>query len=65
MNACVVITAESKRLTVYSGGRGGITLRIEGVDPDLDMHVDLDSGLARDIGEALIALADVIDEDNE
>lgn len=65
MNACVVVTADSKRVTVFSGGLHRIALRVEEVDPELDLYVNLDSDLARYIGEALIALADAVDEDGE
>jgi hypothetical protein len=65
MNACVVVTANSMRLTVSCGGRAGIAIRVETVSPDLDMRLDLDSDLARELAGTLLALADKYDEDNE
>lgn len=62
MNACVVVTGDGKRVTVFSGVVRTAAIRVEGRDPDLDVHVELSSELARDVGEALIALADVLDE---
>jgi hypothetical protein len=64
MNACVVVTANSMRLTVACGGRAGIAIRVEGVSPDVDMRLDLDSDLARELAGTLLALADKFDEDN-
>ena len=64
MNACVVITGDSKRITVSPGGRAGIVIRIED-GTELDLFLDLDSGLAREIAETLIALADEQDEGDE
>jgi hypothetical protein len=65
MNALIEITGDSKRLTVCHGGRTGVAIRVEGVSPDLDMWLDLDTDMARNIAGALVTLADECDEDNE
>lgn len=64
MNACVVITGSSERITVSAGGKAGIAIRIEGSRYD-ERTLDLDSDLAREIGQTLVALADEQDEGDE
>lgn len=63
MNACVVITGQSERITVSPGGKSGIVIRIEGSRYD-ERSIDLDSQLAREIGETLVGLADIQDEED-
>lgn len=64
MNACVVITGDSMRVTVFPGGRPGIAIRIEDGE-ETDVLIGLDSDLARQIATTLHQLAERLDRDDE